>query len=329
LNTDGLSDKEFSDPALLRVRSNMRFVADFALGYRRENFNFTLTFPHLYRKAMQSAELSLAMIPQSFHYVAAASYRFDISENLALEPQILYKKGALKKGQTDLSLRAVWNKMLWLGTMYRSNFGYSLMTGVNIKNFSLAYAIEISPQERGARGGSSHEILLAYNLPNLKSKNREAKTAITDSLKTENIAQIEKTDTLKTDLKEVMPATESTQEVFEKGKNYVLSEVKFKEGTAELTAEGKNALDKFVEAIEKLDLEKIEITAHTDNSLNALTAKLISEQRANAVANYLVKQGISRKIIFATGMANSKPIFKNPKSEAEDKQNDRIEVQFE
>jgi type IX secretion system PorP/SprF family membrane protein len=326
-NTNGLSDKEFSDPVLLRAKNNTRFAAEFALGYNIKCLKFSLTFPHIFQKSAGSSEVSLSPVSQNKYFVLAGSYKHDFQGfPLSLEPIMMFKKGAIRGGQTDFGMSAEWKKMLSIGVFYRTDFGYSFMSAVQIKKFTLAYAFEISPVERGARGGASHEIRLAYRLKNLK---RKTKLSIKDTISFDAQAVALKTDTVKI----ILPEAEKTSEkpkikenIFEKGKSFLAENIFFKKGTSELSLESKNYLDSLTEIFEKNDVVKITITVHVGVFESALSAKLLSEQRAKSVGDYFVKQGFSRKAIFTFGMSNGNPLIERPKDELEDLKNERTEM---
>jgi len=74
----------------------------------------------------------------------------------------------------------------------------------------------------------------------------------------------------------------------------------------------------------------IEVRGHTDNTGNQASNLLLSQNRANAVRDYLIKRGVSEKKITSTGFGDQKPVAKN-KTAAGRKLNRRVEfiVTFE
>jgi type IX secretion system PorP/SprF family membrane protein len=333
-NTNGLSDKEFSDPVLLRAKNNTRFASEFSLGYNINHWKFSLTFPHLFQKNVAHSEVSLTPVSQSNHFIIAGSYKHDFQEvPLSIEPILMYKKGAVRSGQTDFGLNVEWKKMLGLGFLYRTDFGLAFLPAFHFKKITIAYAYEISPVERGVRGGSSHEIRLAYQLKNLK---RKFKIHVKDTLSIDSQIVAQRTDTIKSTLPEAEVQTdvktvntEKTEKIFEKGKVFLAENILFKKGTAELTLDSKNYLDSLTEIFEKNDVAKISITVHVGVFESALHAKLLSEQRAKVISDYFVKQGFSRKAIFTFGMSNGSPLIERPKDENEDLKNERTEITAE
>lgn len=71
----------------------------------------------------------------------------------------------------------------------------------------------------------------------------------------------------------------------------------------------------------------IEISGHTDNVSSKSFNKILSQKRANAVANYLIQKGINRSRFQTKGYAFSKPIADNKTEEGRQK-NRRVEFKI-
>ena len=71
--------------------------------------------------------------------------------------------------------------------------------------------------------------------------------------------------------------------------------------------------------------EKIEIGGHTDSSGIEEKNVILSQQRADAIKEYLVKNGIPADEIIARGYGSTQPIADNQTPEGKQK-NRRIEV---
>ena len=56
---------------------------------------------------------------------------------------------------------------------------------------------------------------------------------------------------------------------------------------------------------------KVSIEGHTDNAGNPIDNQKLSEDRANAVANYLGEQGIEKSRLTSKGFGATKPISDN------------------
>ena len=72
---------------------------------------------------------------------------------------------------------------------------------------------------------------------------------------------------------------------------------------------------------------KIEIGGHTDNVGDDNANLILSKQRADAVRDYLVENGISADLLETKGYGESKPIASN-KTEEGRRKNRRVEIKF-
>lgn len=96
-----------------------------------------------------------------------------------------------------------------------------------------------------------------------------------------------------------------------KGESIVLKNIFFETGSANLKAESQVELDKLVAFMNSNAAIRIEISGHTDNvGSDALNQKL-SENRASAVANYLIDNGIEKSRLRAVGYGKTRPIDTN------------------
>ncbi|MCL2284413.1 MAG: OmpA family protein [Fibromonadales bacterium] len=105
-----------------------------------------------------------------------------------------------------------------------------------------------------------------------------------------------------------------------------MSDILFETGKANLKEELKLNLAEIAAILKSLLSEsKIEIEGHTDNVGSAATNQKLSEQRANAVMQYLVERGVEQKQLKAVGYGLTKPIADNKTKEGKAK-NRRVEL---
>ncbi len=108
-------------------------------------------------------------------------------------------------------------------------------------------------------------------------------------------------------------------------KNVTLHGVNFKTGSAELTFESFQVLDKVVEQLLAYPEVEIEISGHTDNVGDAKANQRLSESRSQSVVNYFISKGVARSKLRAVGYGETKPIASNRKADGRE-QNRRIEM---
>lgn len=101
----------------------------------------------------------------------------------------------------------------------------------------------------------------------------------------------------------------------EKGKEFILSNIYFDTDKYELKSTSYTELNKLVEVLKANSEYSITISGHTDNVGNKSYNLRLSENRAKAVAKYLISKGISEDRITAVGYGSSQPIANNDSEE--------------
>lgn len=117
---------------------------------------------------------------------------------------------------------------------------------------------------------------------------------------------------------------ESDFSTIAKGQTIILKNILFETGSAQLKESSFTELNKLAAELKKQPGLKIEISGHTDNVGNEATNKLISENRAKAVKDYLVKMGVAVDRISTIGYGSKKPIADNNSDEGR-RENRRVE----
>jgi outer membrane protein OmpA-like peptidoglycan-associated protein len=107
-------------------------------------------------------------------------------------------------------------------------------------------------------------------------------------------------------------------------KAFVL-DVRFATGKAKLTPDSYERLDSVVDYMTHKKTARIEIAGHTDNTGKKSANKKLSQERADAVRDYLVSKGVDADRIKAVGYGDEKPIAPNDTAEGRMK-NRRIEA---
>lgn len=99
----------------------------------------------------------------------------------------------------------------------------------------------------------------------------------------------------------------------------------FPTNKSELSPASREALTKFATSLKNSPDTDITIYGHTDNTGSRAVNERLSRERAEAVANFLVGQGISRSRITTEGLAYDQPVADNSTA-AGRAQNRRVEV---
>ncbi len=109
-------------------------------------------------------------------------------------------------------------------------------------------------------------------------------------------------------------------------KSFIIDGIKFSAGSANINVNSSKAhLDAVLSGLQQTPTANIELSGHTDNKGEEEVLKTLSEDRANAVKQYLVDNGIDEARITAIGYGSSLPIADNETEEGRAK-NRRTEI---
>lgn len=111
------------------------------------------------------------------------------------------------------------------------------------------------------------------------------------------------------------------------GATIVLNNIFFESGKSDLLPASLAELKKMGKLLRNNPLLKIEISGHTDNVGNDASNLLLSQQRARAVTDNLVRQGISKTRLKSIGYGEAKPLNDNADEEKRAR-NRRIEFRI-
>ncbi len=101
----------------------------------------------------------------------------------------------------------------------------------------------------------------------------------------------------------------------ETGKSFVIKDIHYATGAAELYPASFIVLDEFAEYLKAHPNMKIEIQGHTDNVGHAPANLALSDDRSHTVKEYLEKKGVNPHNITAKGFGSGKPIADNSTAE--------------
>lgn len=110
-------------------------------------------------------------------------------------------------------------------------------------------------------------------------------------------------------------------------RTFTLDNVFFDSGKSTLRAESNKELNELAEYMTLQKTLVIEIAGHTDNVGAAEANQKLSEDRANAVKQYLQKKGIAQERVVAKGYGDTQPVADNATSAGKQK-NRRTEVRI-
>jgi len=111
------------------------------------------------------------------------------------------------------------------------------------------------------------------------------------------------------------------------GSKIALRNVFFDTGKSTIRPESNTELDRLVKLMNDVTTLKIELSGHTDNTGSATSNQTLSQDRAQAVVNYLVSKGISASRLVAKGYGSDRPVASNDSNEGR-QENRRTEFEI-
>jgi len=100
--------------------------------------------------------------------------------------------------------------------------------------------------------------------------------------------------------------------------------IRFESGRSNLDPDSAGLLDRLVEIALRCPTANIEVAGHTDADGDTATNQTLSEKRAQAVVDYLVKPGLPASRFSAIGYGSTQPVAANDTDEGKAR-NRRIE----
>lgn len=96
---------------------------------------------------------------------------------------------------------------------------------------------------------------------------------------------------------------------------FVFSNINFEHNSTQLLASSYRPLEQIMEALRTNPEFNLEITGHTDNVGSQKANQWLSEKRAEAVATFLINNGIRKNRLTVSGKGESEPIAENDSEE--------------
>ncbi len=119
--------------------------------------------------------------------------------------------------------------------------------------------------------------------------------------------------------KEIISRNDSDKDIIltkiEKGKAIIVNNIYFETDRAYLRKESLNILNGIIDQMNKNSAIKLEVRGHTDSRGGTAYNKKLSERRADAVTEYMIKHGISPERLQSAGFGEEQPIGDNGTAE--------------
>jgi len=262
------------------------------------------------------------------HLSGLIGYRIGINDKWSVKPSV-WTKGTNNGYQMDFNADVNYKDLFFGGIGYRTKVGLIGRVGMNIqKLFFIGYAYEAPMSNIASYSSGSHEVILGLRLCR-KSKNQpidEVKKPMKDTLqpvvkretKIDTIV-ITKLDTIYIE----KPA--ATRKIDKSG--LINKNISFEFDKSVVQKEAFGELESLVNIMMDRPEIKIELQGHTDAVGPEAYNTYLSQNRVNAVRDFLIANGIELSRIKCLYHGESKPKANN-NSEQGRQQNRRVEVRF-
>ena len=141
--------------------------------YYTNRFYIGLSAPQLVTNSLSEDVVEIdADARQSRHYFLTLGHMFQLSRNVQLKPNVLFKAVEGAPIQMDLNLNALFAEVLWLGVSWRSGSDFDALVELQITDqLLLGYAYDFASTTELSRVNSgSHELMINYRFRYAKNK---------------------------------------------------------------------------------------------------------------------------------------------------------------
>ena len=156
------------------VNSVMRtIVPDATFGFHlfHDKWYFGASAPNLLQSKLRfdnSQNTGLSKLED--HYYINGGYKFDLTDDLQLEPGLIVKYIDPVPVQLDVMARLIWKKQLWIGGVYRTMDAASAMIGYTYNNnLSLGYSYDFTTSNLRNYSTGTHELMLSVKFVKAQS----------------------------------------------------------------------------------------------------------------------------------------------------------------
>ena len=176
INLDEISNT--SDPALSTALDKSLFIEGQAgINFKFHNLNIGVSLPRLFKQDNISSAAFQKIAFGAFNTtISSISYKFDLIPAISIQPMLLYRKQVDKKSEFEGYTTLYYKDLLWIGGIYRPDFGASAYVGLKInKSIQLGYSYEFGVKEVAEITNNTQEFRLGIKLGKQRiSRHREA-----------------------------------------------------------------------------------------------------------------------------------------------------------
>lgn len=171
--------KESIDP--LNQQDYVDYVPDAGFGAQiySNDFYFGFSANQLLRNKINFYEDTISGLNRlTNHFFLVSGYKYDVTDDIELEPSVMMKAMSSVPIQFDFNLKATYMQTAWLGFSYRTADAIAVMIGYNLDSqlmIGYSYDVIISNIKKASSG--SHEVMLGIRF----NKARKSTPSVSNS----------------------------------------------------------------------------------------------------------------------------------------------------
>lgn len=165
LDNDALTLDQPSDQAVLGGQvKDVLYDADAGIYLYSAHFFTGISVPQVIQSKIDMSELNSDLNRLARHYFFHIGYDFNISEEFALQPSVLFKAIVQAPAQVDINAKLIYKEFVWLGLSYRHRESTVVMLGIQKGRFLTGYSYDITLSNIRRYSSGSHEIMVGMNI---------------------------------------------------------------------------------------------------------------------------------------------------------------------
>lgn len=139
--------------------------ASFGIYFYGEKYFAGISTPHLIESKIKLSSFERETIGRlTRHYNLYGGYKYEMNENISIEPSLLLKTEFVAPVSVDINVKAEFMNAVWAGVSYRTNDAVVALLGFKInEKFHFGYSYDITLSDLKSYSKGSHELMVGYD----------------------------------------------------------------------------------------------------------------------------------------------------------------------
>lgn len=169
IRIEEVPDVDINDPVLLKaVQNNFVFDGQFGVNYSHKNFILGFSVLRLVNnRPFADEQFQKITVNQLKNKVAFATYRFNLSENIGLQPSVAYHLTSDNQDYYNVGLFLSYREIFDIGGGYRQDYGPNAMVRLKWKDLQIGYAYDLPSTHANVSTGGTNEVQIKWRFGKL------------------------------------------------------------------------------------------------------------------------------------------------------------------